>query len=151
MDLKRLQNEVNARWGSQDANLCHKSDTNHALVHMTKALGKVASALNDAEHDQRPPRSEEVGKALADLVICAARFAHGASTDLDAACVMRLDEKFPALQKYGVYDLTRGQWWPRLFLSHEEAQAHYDRCQDVGTECEVRPYPGPASEYAPYA
>lgn len=95
MDLKELQTEVNARWGSQDANLCHTSDTNHALVHMTKALGKVASALNDAEHEKRTPTAKEVETALADLVICAARFANGV-VDLDEACTLRLAEKFPA-------------------------------------------------------
>lgn len=94
MDLKQLQEEVNKRWGSQDANLCHTSDANHALVHLMKALGKIASAQNDAEHEQRSPRSEEVSKALADLVICAARYADGI-VDLDAACVARLAEKFP--------------------------------------------------------
>jgi len=95
MDLKKLQEEVNSRWGSQDYNLCHVSDTNHALVHMTKALGKIASATNDAEHEQRAPTPEETAKALADLVICAARFAHGSGVDLDAACFVRLAEKFP--------------------------------------------------------
>jgi hypothetical protein len=93
MDIKNLQTEVNRRWGSQDANLCHTSDANHALVHLTKALGKVASALNDAEHGQA--LESGVGKSLADLVICTARFAHGI-VDLDAACVARLAEKFPA-------------------------------------------------------
>ena len=94
MDLKKLQEEVNARWGSQDTNLCHHSDTNHALVHMTKALGKVASALNDAEHEQRALLSSEIDKYLADLIICAARFGRGV-VDIDAACVSRLAEKFP--------------------------------------------------------
>lgn len=94
MDLKRLQEEINARWSGQVGNPCHLSDTSHALMHMTKALGKVASALNDAEHEQRAPRAEEVQKYLADLVICAARFAHGV-VDLDAACSARLAEKFP--------------------------------------------------------
>jgi hypothetical protein len=94
MDLKHLQEEVNSRWGSQKPNPCHGSDTQHAFVHMTKALGKIASALNDAEHERREPRSQEIDKCLADLVICAARFAHGV-VDLDAACTSRLAEKFP--------------------------------------------------------
>ena len=94
MDIKTLQDEVNARWGSQDHNLCYRSDPNHALVHMTKALGKIASALNDAEHEQRVPTADEVGKYLADLVICAARFGKDV-VDLDAACAARLAEKFP--------------------------------------------------------
>lgn len=95
MDLKHLQEEVNARWELQLNNPCHRSaDANHALVHMTKALGKIASALNDAEHEKRTPQAGEVDKYLADLVICAARFGHGV-VDLDAACASRLAEKFP--------------------------------------------------------
>ena len=94
MDIGKLQSEVNTRWGAQGSNPCHLSDSNHALVHMTKALGKVASALNDAEHEHRAPRPEEIEKYLADLVICAARFAEGV-VDLDKACAARLAEKFP--------------------------------------------------------
>ncbi len=95
MDIKKLQDEVNARWALQLGNPCHASaDAGHALVHMTKALGKVASALNDAEHERRAVRPGEIDKYLADLVICAARFGHGV-VDLDAACAARLAEKFP--------------------------------------------------------
>lgn len=98
MEIRKLQDEVNARWASQDTNLCHRSDTNHALVHMMKALGKVASATNDAEHEKRALRADEVEKYLADLIICATRFANGI-TDLDAACAARLAEKFPTAPK----------------------------------------------------
>jgi hypothetical protein len=94
MDLKELQNEVNSRWSGQKDNPCHLSDPNHALMHMTKALGKIASALNDAEHADRALTAVELEKYLADLVICAARFGHGI-VDLDVACVSRLAEKFP--------------------------------------------------------
>jgi hypothetical protein len=95
MDLKNLQIEVNKRWARQLNNPCHQSaNAEHALLHMTKALGKVASALNDAEHEQRPLRGEEVEKYLADLVICAGRLGYGI-VDLDAACHARLAEKFP--------------------------------------------------------
>jgi hypothetical protein len=95
MDLKRLQIEVNARWSKQLGNPCHRSaDPNHALIHMTKALGKIASALNDAEHEGRQVRTQEVRKYLADLVICAARFGDG-FVDLNNACEDRLAEKFP--------------------------------------------------------
>jgi len=95
MDLKALQEEVNERWPKQLGNPCHRSaDPNHALIHMTKALGKVASALNDAEHEARAIKSDEINKYLADIVICAARFANGV-VDLDAACSVRLAEKFP--------------------------------------------------------
>lgn len=96
MDIKTLQQEVNTRWEKQLDNPCHKSaDAGHALVHLTKALGKVASALNDAEHEHREVRPGEVDKYLADLVICASRFGHGV-VDLDAAVTSRLAEKFPA-------------------------------------------------------
>jgi hypothetical protein len=101
MHIKTLQDTVNARWGAQADNPCHLSDRSHALVHLTKALGKIASAVNDAEHAHRDIRPEETAKYLADLVICAARFAQG-TVDLDAACVERLAEKFP------VHALTMG-------------------------------------------
>lgn len=95
MDIKKLQEEVNKRWKAQENNPCHRSDTdNHMIIHMTKALGKLASSLNDAEHEQRPLCSNEVDKYLADLVICATRFANNV-VDLDAACLSRLNEKFP--------------------------------------------------------
>jgi hypothetical protein len=96
MNLQELQRAVNDLWSRQINNPCHQSaDANHALVHLTKALGKVASALNDAEHERRVVRADEVAKYLADLVICAARFA-GDDVDLEAACAARLAEKFPA-------------------------------------------------------
>lgn len=95
MDIKKLQEEVNDRWRIQENNPCHRSDTtSHMIVHMTKALGKLASSLNDAEHERRLLRSDEIEKYLADLVICAARFADNV-VDLDTACVSRLTEKFP--------------------------------------------------------
>lgn len=94
MDLEKLQEEVNTRWDKQIDNPCHRSaGPNHALVHMTKALGKIASALNDAEHEGGP-LDVKVEKYLADLVICAARFSHGANVDLNVACLNRLAEKF---------------------------------------------------------
>ena len=95
MHLRELQTEVNARWDQQLNNPCHTSaDAGHALVHMAKALGKVASALNDAEHERRGLIGGEVAPYLADLVICAARFADGL-VDIDLACASRLKEKFP--------------------------------------------------------
>ena len=95
MDIKTLQDEVNSRWELQVNNPCHRSaDANHALVHMVKAIGKVASALNNAQHENRELFSCEVSSYLADIVICAARFSHKI-TDLDAACEKRLAEKFP--------------------------------------------------------
>ncbi len=97
VNIHQLQKEVNQRWELQKDNPCHRSaDAGHALVHMTKALGKVASALNDAEHEKRELRPDEIEKYLADLVICSSRFAHGV-VDLEAAVVARLAEKFPVV------------------------------------------------------
>jgi hypothetical protein len=96
MNLVRLQREVNYRWSLQLGNPCHESaDAGHALVHLTKALGRVASAFNDAEHEKRAVRGEEVAKYIADIVICAARFSDGI-VDLNEACRARLEEKFPS-------------------------------------------------------
>lgn len=95
MDISELQREVNARWELQIHNPCHTSaDCSHALLHITKASGKLASALNDAQHEDRECTEAEIGKYVADLVICAARFC-GNIVDLNAACESRLSEKFP--------------------------------------------------------
>jgi hypothetical protein len=95
LNLKDLQTDVNERWATQIRDPWQRHDTaGHALVHMTKALGKIASALDDAEHEKRALRADDVAKYLADLVICAARFAQG-GVDLEAACAARLAEKFP--------------------------------------------------------
>lgn len=95
MDLKELQHQVNARWGAQEGNPCHLSSPDHALIHMMKAIGKIADAQNAAEHEGRRPYVGEICKYLADLVICAARYSPNA--DLDKACVERLAEKFPEI------------------------------------------------------
>lgn len=95
MDIGVLQSEVNSRWERQLDNPCHQSaDAEHALLHITKATGKLASAINDAQHEHRQPTATELGKYLADLVICASRLGNGI-VDLDAACEYRLAEKFP--------------------------------------------------------
>ncbi len=97
MDIDDLQREVNARWGNQSHNPCHRSDANHALVHMVKALGKIATAVNDSEHERRPLHAWEIEKYLADLVICATRFASD-GVNLNDAVVTRLAEKFPRVE-----------------------------------------------------
>lgn len=95
MEIRQLQDKVNERWSQQLNNPCHSSaDAAHALLHITKALGKVASAQNDAAHQNRSVYVWEVDKYLADIVICAARFAHGI-VNLETAIVSRLVDKFP--------------------------------------------------------
>lgn len=93
--ISALQSEVNRRWDQQTDNPCHKlADAGHALVHIFKAAGKLASALNDAEHEHRPMTKPEIAKYLANLVICATRMGNGI-VDLDTAVAARLAEKFP--------------------------------------------------------
>ncbi len=95
MDIATLQMRVNERWDRQLNNPCHSSaDSAHALLHITKAAGKLATVLNDAEHEHRVPMGDEIAKYLADLVICAARLGRY-TVDLSAACEERLAEKFP--------------------------------------------------------
>lgn len=99
MDLKQLQEEVNARWSKQLGNPCHQSaGVEHALIHLTKALGKLASILNDAQHEERKIQPEEVAKYLADLVICASRFAEHSGVNLNEACDKRLSDKFSSVE-----------------------------------------------------
>lgn len=94
MDIKKLQDEVAMRWEKRLDNPCHDSGRpDHVLKHLMGALGMVARALNDAEHEERKLRPGEVDKYLADLVICSAMLGHGV-VDLEAACTARLAEKF---------------------------------------------------------
>lgn len=59
--------------------MTHK-DLGHALLHIHKAGGKLASIVNDAEHGGVAWESEEirteVAKYAADFVICALRIAN---------------------------------------------------------------------------
>jgi hypothetical protein len=150
MDIKKLQEEVNRRWAVQKDNPCHGADSSHALVHMMKALGKIASAFNDAEHEGRAPRDAEIGKPLADLVICAARFADDI-VDLDAACAARLDEKFPdegtrLFNIWAVHAEQRGNVVERGLTAEEASQkqrAWKERHRSTGWSYEIRPEGSP--------
>jgi len=55
--------------------VAHK-DFQHALLHVFKAAGKLASAVNDAEHKGHLFKSVDIDPYLADLVICALRMAN---------------------------------------------------------------------------
>lgn len=72
-------------------------DFQHALVHISKASGKLWTMVEDADHDRESffPK-EDVEKYLADLVICAMRMANTNPTgpiDLQAAVIHRLESK----------------------------------------------------------
>lgn len=80
----------------QASPLPHKN-LGHALLHVTKASGKLSDIVNKLDHDQTLllPKSE-FGKYLADLVICAARMANtvpGEPIDLGKAVFDRVESE----------------------------------------------------------
>src|SRR5574338_372955 len=75
--------------------MSHK-DFGHALLHVTKACGKIASVINDAEHGGSEFKSEEIDNYIADLVICALRMANtcpGRIIDLQTTVQKRIEDK----------------------------------------------------------
>jgi hypothetical protein len=79
--------------------MTHK-DFDHALLHIHKAGGKLASIIDEAEHGgfnwADPAKREEVAKYLADFVICALRMANTCPDgliDLQRAVEQRLSAK----------------------------------------------------------
>lgn len=48
----------------------------HALIHVAKAVGKLAALIDDADHGRGDFPRDEVGDRLADLVICSMRMAN---------------------------------------------------------------------------
>lgn len=73
----------------------------HALIHVVKATGKLATMVEDADHgrdDVEPFPLPEMAKLLSDLVICALRMANvqprlGYRIDLGREIVRRLESK----------------------------------------------------------
>jgi hypothetical protein len=79
--------------------MTHK-DFGHALLHVHKAGGKLASIVNDAEHGgafwENHATRFSVQKYLADLVICALRMANTCPEgviDLEDAVMRRISSK----------------------------------------------------------
>lgn len=73
----------------------HK-DFQHALIHVMKAAGKLASLVNDAEHAGCEFKPEDTDKYVADLVVCALRMANtcpGRIIDLQTATQDRIEGK----------------------------------------------------------
>jgi len=73
----------------------HK-DFGHALLHVQKAIGKLAAVINDAEHEGSEFTKEEVDPYIADLVVCALRLANtcpGRTIDLEQAVIERIESK----------------------------------------------------------
>lgn len=93
MTLKELQAAIEARWGSASY-VVGVNHQNHAGLHLMKALGKVATALEQAEHIGG--EVGDVSPQIADLVICSARLAEMLGFDLEEAVSRRVADKFPA-------------------------------------------------------
>ena len=75
--------------------MVHK-DFGHALLHVQKAIGKLAAVVNDAEHGGSTFPPEEVDDYVADLVVCALRMANtcpGRVIDLEEAVIRRIEAK----------------------------------------------------------
>jgi RES domain-containing protein len=79
--------------------MTHK-DFGHALLHITKASGKLAAIIDDAEHGgydwADPAKRADVEKYVADMVICALRMANTCPDgviDLQRAVEERLTSK----------------------------------------------------------
>lgn len=71
----------------------HK-DLSHALTHVIKASGRIGEFVDDYDH--RRESDVEVGKYVADLVICALRMANtypGSTIDLQKEVQDRLESK----------------------------------------------------------
>jgi len=75
--------------------MTHK-DFGHALLHVTKACGKLAAIVNDAEHGGSGFKAEDVDRYIADLVVCALRMANtcpGRTIDLQRTVIDRIEQK----------------------------------------------------------
>lgn len=79
----------------RQSGMTHK-DFAHALVHVQKAIGKLAALVNDAEHAGCEFKPEETDRYVADLVLCALRMANtcpGRVIDLQRAVEDRIETK----------------------------------------------------------
>lgn len=75
--------------------MTHK-DFGHALLHVNKAVGKIAAVVNDAEHGGSDFKPEEIDAYVADLVVCALRMANtcpGHVIDLQTKVIERIETK----------------------------------------------------------
>jgi len=75
--------------------VAHK-DFGHALLHVSKAAGKLAALVNDAEHGGCEFKTEDTDRYVADLVVCALRMANtcpGRTIDLQRAVIERIEGK----------------------------------------------------------
>jgi len=99
MTIAEIQEHVRLAWTNETyskefngSGISHK-DFGHALLHVMKAAGKLAAIVDDADHGKT--NTDQAGKLLADLVICAARAANCSGYALGVCVDQRLKEKLP--------------------------------------------------------
>ncbi len=98
MHLRDMQDRL--PWGSlgteaEAAKFPH-TDMQHALLHVVKAIGKLAERIEDADHGRGNFQAVDVKRLLADIVICALRMADvnpDDAIDLERAVIDRVQEK----------------------------------------------------------
>lgn len=99
MTIQDVQDRVREGWTNATyspefnaSGVVHK-DLAHALLHVQKAAGKLAAIVDDLDHGKEP--SDDPGKYIADLVICAARAANCSGLSLNGIVGLRLAVKVP--------------------------------------------------------
>jgi hypothetical protein len=102
--IQELQD--NLPWGAHNYSQAFQAygvphrDFAHALLHVQKAVGKLAIAVDNGDHEEHPSAffgPDDVDRFVADLVICALRLANtnpGRRINLQAAIEDRLALKF---------------------------------------------------------
>lgn len=71
------------------------SKVRHIHIHLSATIGRLAAAIEPADHDafhgrdSEPPDGGAIGKIIADLVMHAAQLANAYSLDLDSALALR--------------------------------------------------------------
>lgn len=100
--LKLLQEELPKLWTGElyskefKASPSSYKDFQHALLHVSKATGKLLEMVEEADHAGPMFVAPEVEKYLADLVICTVRLALKApngAVDLEKAILKRIQMK----------------------------------------------------------
>ena len=100
--LKTLQDALPKLWTLELYSKEFKADSSkhrdfqHALLHVTKAVGRLATFVEEADHSEFGATTEEIKKYLADIVICSLRMActnPGGKVDLEMAVLDRIAEK----------------------------------------------------------
>lgn len=122
--------------------MTHK-DFSHALLHIHKAGGKLASIIDEAEHAgyawESPANRADVQKYIADMVICALRMANTCPDgviDLQRAVEERLVAKNNQREPLTVHPVCNGSWTDGQGEKHP--CTYTEGCQLLKCACPVR-------------